>query len=369
MARRFDVEVRYEGPRGSWSTDETLPPIDRARDAETREMLVVPAPDGGRYLFAWGHLHRLRRAHSLMIWLVLALIVGVIVLAHELIRRSLRPLRTLREGVARLSAGELDVALPQGTRDEFGALTEAFNGMVRRVSEMVRARDQLLVDVSHELRSPLTRMKVALELLPQDEKQRRMKADVSEMETMLSELLERERLGDGRSIRTEPVDLVALLREAALSVEDAPPGVVVSSGEPELLVPLDADRVRVVLRNLLENAVKYALPDSRPIEVVAEREARRVVVRVRDDGPGIPEDELERVFEPFYRVDRSRSRRTGGYGLGLSICKRIMRTHGGDIVATRGSRRGVTFVLTFPEGAGSAPLAGSRTDPWPAPSG
>jgi signal transduction histidine kinase len=126
-------------------------------------------------------------------------------------------------------------------------------------------------------------------------------------------------------------DLVELLHAAAQTYKDTPPGVRVSASPPEIPLDLDVDGVRTVLRNLLGNAVKYSLPDSRPIELSVTRDSGRLVVRVIDDGPGIPKEDLVSIFDPFFRVDRSRSRKTGGYGLGLSICKRIVEAHGGQI--------------------------------------
>jgi signal transduction histidine kinase len=190
-------------------------------------------------------------------------------------------------------------------------------------------------------------MKVALALMPDGEKKTRMDADVAEMEAMLAELLELERLRDGRGIKTEPQDLVKVLHEVAETLADGPPGVRVTCPEPELLLEIDGDRIRTVLKNLLENAVKYSLPDSRPVEVQASRKDGTVEVQVTDDGPGIPEADLGHLFEPFFRVDRSRSKKTGGYGLGLSICKRIMEAHGGTISALNNPGRGATFTLTF----------------------
>jgi signal transduction histidine kinase len=257
-------------------------------------------------------------------------------------------LRALQEGVARLSAGDLEVVLENRTRDEFGALTDAFNRMAARVKEMVRARDQLLLDVSHELRSPLTRLKVALALLPDSAKKAQAEADAAEMDALTTELLELERLRDGRTPRTTREDLVELLYEAAQTYQDTPPGIRVSATPPEIALDLDVDGVRTVLRNLLGNAVKYSLPDSRPIELCAKRESDTLVVRVIDDGPGIPPEDLGSIFDPFFRVDRSRSRKTGGYGLGLSICKRIVEAHGGQITATNNPGRGTCFTLTFP---------------------
>jgi len=118
----------------------------------------------------------------------------------------------------------------------------------------------------------------------------------------------------------------------------------------EIWLDIDREKIRIVLRNLLENARKFTLPDSGPIEVTAREDLGTIAVRVSDDGPGIPEPDLPNLFEPFYRVDRSRSRKTGGYGLGLSICKRIMEAHGGSISVANNPGRGASFVLIFDTG-------------------
>jgi two-component system sensor histidine kinase BaeS len=117
----------------------------------------------------------------------------------------------------------------------------------------------------------------------------------------------------------------------------------------EILADVDADRMRTVFRNLLENAVKYSLPDSRAVEVSAVQNGERIVVRIRDDGPGIPEGDMAKLFDPFFRVDRSRSKKTGGYGLGLSISKRILEAHAGTIAVEKNSTRGASFVVTLPK--------------------
>jgi signal transduction histidine kinase len=354
MAARQGFELRYEGPAGAWSTSAGLPSISAVRAGNAapwtlgRDCHLVPAPDGGTYLFAWTFHRRLGEAHDRLLWLLLGLIVSVVLLAHAVLRGMLRPLRSLQQGVVRLGGGDLDVVLPEETRDEFGALTSAFNQMVQRIKEMIHARDQLLVDVSHELRSPLTRMKVALALLPDGEKKDRMSADVAEMETMVAQLLEHERLRDGRGVHAEAQDLLPILREAVAPFRDRGPGARVVVNATALPVIVDADRVRTVLRNLLDNAAKFSLPDSGAIQVQAEPSGESVIVRIVDDGPGIPESDLARVFEPFFRVDRSRSRRTGGFGLGLSMCQRIMEAHGGSIQVENNPGRGATFTLVFP---------------------
>ncbi len=291
------------------------------------------------------------RAHTIMLILLLLIIAAAAVAAHAVLRRLLRPLRALSEGVARVGAGELSMTLPGGDGDdEFATLAGAFNAMVARVRGMIVARDQLLLDVSHELRSPLTRMKVSLELLPDGAQRAQLAGDVAEMERMIAGLLELERLrsAGGSGLVLVRQDLVALVREVAASFAGRPPGVSVVPAVSELPVEVDGEKVRTALRNLLDNAIKYSTAASRPVEVALERTADAAIVRVTDDGVGIPSEDLDRVFEPFYRVDRSRTKSTGGYGLGLSICKRVMEGHGGSIVAERRDGGGTAFVLIFP---------------------
>lgn len=362
LRTRVAVSVRYEGPRGSWATRNSLPSIAQVRQGPQHrwapglpqpEYALVPAPDGGTYLFVWNFGSRLLQAHSVLAALLLAVMAAVIVAAYKVLEHLLGPLRVLSAGVARLGSGQLDVHLPPAPHDEFGRLTDAFNEMVERVRAMIHARDQLLADVSHELRSPLTRMKVALELLPDHDKRASLAADVAEMEGMITELLELERLRTGRGLDTSRQDIVTVVRDVADRFRDRAPGVRLLPTTGELWADIDAERIRAVLRNLLENAVKYSLPDSRPIEISASQTADAIVVRVADDGVGIAEGDAENVFEPFYRVDRSRTKSSGGYGLGLSICKRVMEAHGGTIaLEPAGGRRGATFALTFARSRG-----------------
>jgi signal transduction histidine kinase len=351
--RNLPLQVRYEGPDGTWTTSDDLPSVEDVRNGNARNPLgrqirLVTGPNGGTYLMAWSYRQHIHSAHLWMSYLVLVLIVGIVAIAYTSLRYLLRPLRGLGEGVARLSDGQLDVVLPGNRRDEFGLLTNAFNEMVGRVREMIRARDQLLLDVSHELRSPVTRLKVALELLPKDEKHTQMSADVAEIEIMISELLELERLRDGKNIRIARQDLMPILCEVVKAFADRPPGVQLLSGTQKLPLEIDADKLRIVFRNLLENAIKYSLSDSRPVQVSIASDEQAAVVRVTDDGPGIPAEDVSSLFEPFFRVDRSRSKKTGGYGLGLSICKRIVDAHGGSITVQNNPGRGASFIVSLP---------------------
>jgi signal transduction histidine kinase len=345
--------MRSEGPDGAWATADNLPTIaDARRDQHgpfsARHFYVMPAPNGGTYLFAWTFNERVHTAHLIVLAVLLLLMAAVVFVSHAVLRHLLQPLRSLSDGVARLSDGHLDVVVPNRSVDEFGALTKAFNKMVGRIREMITARDQLLLDVSHELRSPLTRLKVALELGSDADMKVRMAADLAEMEIMVGELIELERLRDGHGIRTARQNVVPMLDEVARRFEDRPPRVRVASTSPEICADIDADQMRTVVRNLLENAIKYSLPDSRAVDVCAAQKGEHVVIRVSDDGPGIPERDIASLFEPFFRLDRSRSKKTGGYGLGLSISKRIVEAHGGTITVQNNPQRGASFIVTLP---------------------
>ncbi|MBI5536473.1 MAG: HAMP domain-containing histidine kinase [Deltaproteobacteria bacterium] len=357
IAERLDMDVSYRGPAGTWSTAALSPEFPEVRPGVSVvrkiasvgvQQYIVTQPDGGIYLFSMRYQHRLYVAHNWMLAGLLVLVAAAVITAYALLRRELRPLRWLYDGVSGLREGNLEVAVPRRTEDEFGALTDAFNEMVVRVRDMVKSRDQLLLDVSHELRSPLTRMKVALELCEDGEQKQRMAGNVREMELMVTELLELERLRDSRGIKLERCDLMPVVRDVVRAFEGRAPGVTVSAAPSEAMLDLDREWTRRVLSNVLENAFKYCLPDSRAVDVSVSKGAGSVVVRVADDGPGIPVSDLPHLFEPFFRVDRSRSRKTGGYGLGLSLCKRIMEAHGGAIEVRNDADRGASFLLTFP---------------------
>ncbi len=355
IRNRLDVLIRYEGPGGDWATDNDLPSITEVRagsahrSPQGRDYYLVASPSGGTYLFAWNLIQPMRAVHIRLLVLLLFLMLVVLLCAHAVLKLLLRPVRWLGEGVERLGSGQLDVELPIRTRDEFGALTDAFNRMVRRVREMIQARNQLLLDVSHELRSPLTRMKVALEFLPDSESKEELVSDLGEMEMMVAELLELERLRDGRGLNPSVQRIAPILREVTARFNSRRPGVHLIAASQEIELNIDTDKVRTVLRNLLENAFKYSLPNSRPVEISCAQNDQSIVIRVSDDGPGIPTEDAAGLFEPFFRVDRSRSKKTGGYGLGLSICKRIMEAHGGNIVFQNNPVRGASFILTFPK--------------------
>jgi signal transduction histidine kinase len=351
--KQIGLDIRYEGPDGAWATSDKLPTVEQVRSRQVHssfghEYHLAAASGGGTYLFAWDVRDQMHSAHEKLLWMFLLMIVGVVLTAYWFQKRLLRPVQSLGDGVSRMSAGQLDMVLPIVSHDELGTLTAAFNQMVSRVKEMIHARDQLLLDVSHELRSPLTRMKVALALLPEDENKTSLDADVKEMETMISELLELERLRAPHGLCLQKQDVVRIVREVAEQFENRAPGVQLMAHPEPIFASVDCEKLSTVLRNLLDNAFKYSLPDSQRVILSVSANQDSVLIRVQDDGQGIPEAHMTNIFEPFFRIDPSRSRKTGGYGLGLSICKRIVEAHGGAIHIENNPGRGASFILTIP---------------------
>lgn len=366
IRQQIGMDIRYEGPDGSWTTSDYLPTVEEFRQEQAsssfgNEYHLETAPNGGTYLLGWDTRDQMYAAHVKLLAMLLLLILAVVLATYWFQKRLLRAIQSLGDGVTRMSAEQLDIVLPVFAQDELGRLTVAFNQMVRRVKEMIQARDQLLLDVSHELKSPLTRMKVALALMPEDENKNSLDCDVNELETMISELLELESLRTPHGICRQKQDLIPILQDVVQTFANRSPGVQFVANPKSILANIDGDKIQVILRNLLENALKYSLPDSRPVDVSALENQRAVVIRIQDDGPGIPEAHLASIFEPFFRSDPSRSKKIGGYGLGLSICKRITEAHAGTLEVKNNPGRGASFIVTIPRNGVTAHLGRVNT--------
>lgn len=274
------------------------------------------------------------------------LIVSICVFA---LRRLLAPMRRLMQGVTAISNGDLDFQFTSAKKDEFCCLADAFNLMVKRIKEMVDSKTQLLLDVSHELRSPLTRIKLALEMSPDNAQKQSIMEDIAEMEAMITELLETERLRSGNGgLSITDTNLHLLISELIDKYQDRKPGIKLLPANSDVWVKADPARTRTALQNVLENALKYSQLSEQAIELKIEQYTDEVLIRIRDYGEGIDKAEQTKIFEPFYRTDKSRNRETGGYGLGLSLCDEIMRAHGGDIELQSWLGEGTQVTLKFP---------------------
>jgi signal transduction histidine kinase len=232
--------------------------------------------------------------------------------------------------------------------DEIGQVGVAFNRMTEHVEQMLDDHDRLLADVSHELRSPLARIKVALEMLPEGKKREQIAKDIREMEGLTSALLERERI-KGRTARPhrDNVDLVAITKAVISDFKGRIPGIELVASPESLVVTGDEALLKVLMQNVLDNALKFSLEDSAHAEVRLLEDEAGVSIIVDDDGTGVPAEMSKRVLEPFVKLDPSRGHRRG-YGLGLNLCQRIVQAHAGDIRIEPREPRGTRVVITLP---------------------
>ena len=272
-------------------------------------------------------------------------------MAYSTVSWLLKPLTQLVTGVGEVTAGNLNYRVDVGHgHDEFRSLGGAFNQMTDKVNAMLKAKERLLVDVSHELRSPLARMKVALEMTPKSANQKSMARAVSEMEAMLSEILESERLKSSHgALAKAPLSLPKLAAGFGAAYKDHAPGLKVLRPKGFPLLNLDGSKIKTVMKNVIENSLKYSQDQKRPVELRFSQDGGNAKVSVKDFGIGIPAEDLGLVFEPFYRVDKSRTKTTGGYGLGLSLCREIMQAHGGEISISSSPGSGTEVTLYFPK--------------------
>ncbi|MCZ6727228.1 MAG: ATP-binding protein [Acidobacteria bacterium] len=330
------------GPDGEpVDPDEQLAAGWRYRRIDTR------GPEGWQVSFLWD-IVLFGRAHiPLLVGLIVSLLL-LIGVTYVFQLGQLRPLRWLRTGVDAVSRGDFSSRVPVVREDEIGQVARAFNHMIGRVKQMLSDREVLLADVSHELRSPLARIKVALELLPESEKREAIARDVREMEALTGALLERERVRTKTAhLEADLVDLAALVREVACGFEGRSPGVELTLPDSGALLRADRALMRVLIQNLIDNAIKFSLPDSHSVEVSVRTARDEVTLDITDDGCGIPEADAERVFEPFVKLDPARGHRAG-YGLGLDLCRRIAEAHGGAIEIGRPAQRGTRVSVTLP---------------------
>lgn len=270
------------------------------------------------------------------------------------------PVTKLQMSARTLALGNLDTQVDEQSckrRDELGILAQDFNQMAARLRSQITSKETLLRDISHELRSPLTRLRVALGLAQRGDgnlgiQLERMERDIERLDTLIGETLQLSRLSSGeppfacKNIELEPL-LNELIEDAQLEASAA--GIRIrSSTVGGLYVHGNSESLRRAVDNVLRNAARFAPPGS-DVVVSTRVDACGVIVAVRDHGPGVPTHDLERIFEAFYRVDEARDRGSGGAGLGLAITARIMALHGGYPKARNAPKGGLIIELCFPE--------------------
>ncbi len=392
------------GPRGPGGTSGTT--VASAHGDSAWRVIATQLP-GGLIMVVGDDLDRDDRVIGQLV--VIEVVVGLVVLAvlglvgYWLVRSSLRPLAAVERTAQAIAAGDLSQRVPPGDgRTEVGRLSQAINGMLARIESAFRAQQaseeqaraseermrRFVADASHELRTPLTSIRGFAELYRQgavgspEETARlmqRIESEGSRMGVLVEDLLQLARLDQQRPLSLTPVDLAEVAGDA---VHDArvlqpgrPIGLYLEESLTEVPVVLgDEARLRQVVGNLVTNALVHTPPTARVSVSIGEDTSDggdRVVLRVADEGPGMPPEDAARVFERFYRADASRSRVAGGTGLGLSIVAALVAAHGGDVALDTAPGRGAVFTVRLPRSGSAVPDAGvpaaPQEPPAPAP--
>ncbi len=369
IAEDLDMNIRFQSRTFNWTTSQDIPTIEEIESSEEFKGKPPPPPNqpppehfalsfnGKRYSVIKSPMgiYILQQTlvpidlfnPELLILLLVCVVSVILVILYFVLRWLFRPLKKLSAAVDEVGKGNFDINVPVETADELGDLANSLNDMASGIKSSMKSKEQLLIDVSHELRSPLTRIKLGLEVgSPKD----KINEDVREMERMITGLLENYRAdSEHYKLKIEKIDVAAIIRQVIgeYNGNERVSFTAGAKGESRrVYVNADYERMKLVLRNVIDNALKYS---SGKVEINLSENKDNVLISVIDKGVGISEEDLKYIFEPFYRSDPSRSRRTGGFGLGLSICKKVMDAHKGKIEISSRVNEGTEVVITFPK--------------------
>jgi signal transduction histidine kinase len=268
--------------------------------------------------------------------------VTVIVLSLIAVRWVTGPLSALASAAEKLGEDINRPPLPETGPSEAQRAARAFNTMQQRLSRFIADRTRVFTAMSHDLKTPITRLRLRTEMLEDEELRAKFAKDLQEMESMVTQTLDFMR-DASTSEAVQRIDTMALLESLQTDYQDTGSKVEIE-GRVEQPYPGRPLALRRCLSNLVDNAIRYGKCATIQLEDAADR----LIIRVRDDGPGIPAEELAQAFEPFFRGEASRNRETGGTGLGLGIARNIARAHGGDLVLRNRAEGGLEAVLTLP---------------------
>jgi two-component system OmpR family sensor kinase len=393
-----EITVRAATPQGALiaSAGMPYPPLDAEELARVRKNDIVvqhrPRDFVAAPLVVDGEVvavveaapitHAFRMPLRPLITIALIVIIAGVA-SGPLARRISLPIERMTDAMRRFGAGDLGARVPVLSKlwperwrhharrhfhrhhhhrhhqvDEIEQLTRAFNEMAERIEQLVRGQKELLANVSHELRSPLARIRVALELLPRDDKSaarlRDVEGDLGELDRLIEDVLTASRLeATGLPTHLDRVTVSEIFAAlvARAQVDPLTAGKEVRArGSDGIVVMADGALIKRALWNLIENAAKYGAP---PIVLSAAVDGNQLVLAVCDEGAGIAAEERARVFEPFYRADKARTPGNGGFGLGLTLARRVAEVHGGSIVAAAarsvaGIERGTSVTIKIP---------------------
>ena len=341
LSQELSLTIIIRSPHINWQSDDqndldiSEAEFVRRLSAEAQMMEVgnedvIRVSRGGYEYFLNRRVPTLSEYDYVVVYLGLTMAALVLLLNFWLVRRLLEPVRQLREGAERICDGDLSYRVKSNRTDELGELTDSVNHMADSLQSMLEAKRQLLLAISHELRTPITRAKLQLEFLDDGMVKDALGDDINEIDLLISDLIEAERLSNQhQTLIAEHVDFADYIGLVLQAYHDYKGGVVFEEPEQDASVSIDKLRTRLLLTNIVNNAIRHGR--DRPITVRVSFSDTSVLLEVEDQGEGISPEHLEHLSEPFYRADSARQRNTGGFGLGLYLCRLIAEAHGGRL--------------------------------------
>ena len=328
------------------------PPSTKSRGRVNGQLVVTHRSSDGQYWFVAADPRPSGRWNFFPYYLLVACVTGAI--SWLVTVGIVVPIRKISAALALFGQGQLSARVVTKRRDEIGGLAQSFNAMAERVETLVTSERRLLEDISHELRSPLARLKLAVRLAKtatdHDAAIGRVERDVNRIAALVAEIIEMTRMeGDPLYRKAEPVQFESLVEETAsdcrVEAESRRCHLCIT-GAVSSEVAGDRELLRRAVENVLRNAIRYS-PEDSTIDIRLAETDGVVLVEVRDYGPGVPAESIAKLFEPFFRVDQSRDADTGGVGLGLSIARRALQLHGGTITA-QNAGPGLRVLMVLP---------------------
>ena len=358
LASELNWTINIRNPIMEWSSDpENRLNVDASQyqesltvDAEMRTINgedIIRVDRGGYDFYMYRSAQDEQSFNYFVLYTALALATLILFLNYLMVNKMLNPVRLLKQGAERIRQGDLSYRVKSNLQDELGELTESINHMADSLQSMLEAKRQLLMAISHELRTPITKAKLRMEFMPKSDEKDQLKEDIDEIDLLISDLLEAERLNNDHSVLvSEPVMLASFVRSITEQFETYSGELQVNTPNHDLEFEIDKLRIRLLLTNLLNNAIRHGKGNL--IKVRVSFSENQGVIQVNDNGEGISEEHISQITEPFYRADSSRQRNTGGFGLGLYLCRLIAQAHGGEMVITSQLEQGTQISISLP---------------------
>ncbi len=358
LAEELDWSIAIHNPIMRWSSDNenrleleesefsrTLTDDAEVRSIDNEDIIMVQR--GGYDFYLYQRSIDGNNSNYVVLYIGVALASIVLFLNYFMVNKLLNPVRLLRRGAERIRLGDLNFRVKSNRQDELGELTESINHMADSLQSMLEAKRQLLLAISHELRTPITKAKLRLEFMPGSKEKDQLKEDIKEIELLISDLIEAERLNEDHSVlTTDPVLIAEFVHGVAEQFETYEGGMEFELPEQDREFLIDNLRIRLLITNLLNNAIRHG--EENPIVVRVGFEGDLALLEVEDQGEGIAVEHLAQISEPFYRADSSRQRNTGGFGLGLYLCRLIAKAHGGELIIESQIGEGTHIIVKLP---------------------